>query len=126
MSTNNEINFKNYLLFENKVLFSQRVGDIMNGLQELIDNPVNIGKDKGAKQIVDQIRSKILKTKWSSKLEGNLRILQNCAANILMSLDPKKENRPDLNQVLSSCLKTLQQMSGNLEAPINNLMGEKE
>ncbi len=125
MSMNNEINFKNYLLSENKVLFSQRVGDIMNGLQELIDNPVNIGKDKGAKQIVDQIRSKILKTKWSSKLEGNLRTLQNCAANILMSLDPKRENRPDLNQVLSSCLKTLQQMSSNLDAPINNLMGEK-
>lgn len=116
-----KINFKDYLLVENKVLFSQRLGDIMNGLQELISNPVSVGKDKAAKTIADQIRSKILRTKWPSSLEENLKTLQTCAANILMSLDPKKENRPELDVVLQTCLKVLQQMSSTLEAPINNL-----
>lgn len=116
-----EINFKNYLLIENKTLFSQRLGDIMNALQELLNNPIKIGKDKSAKKIADEIRSRFLKTKWSSSLEGNLIILRNCAANILMSLDPKKENRKDLESVLKACLNKLQQMSSNLDAPINNI-----
>lgn len=118
----NNINFKDYLITENKVLFAQRLGDIMNGLDELINNPVNIGKDKSAKEIADQIRSKFLRSKWPSNLEENQKILQKCAANILMCLDPKKENRPDLNTVLSGCLNILKQMSSNLDAPINNLM----
>lgn len=117
-----EINFKNYLLIENKALFSQRLGDIMNALQELIENPVKIGKDKSAKKIADEIRSRFLKTKWSSSLEGNLLILRNCAANILMSLDPKKENRKDLDVVLRACLSKLNQISNNLESPINNII----
>jgi hypothetical protein len=113
--------FKNYLIIENQVLFSQRLGDIMNSIQDLTQDPVALGKDKKAKEIVNQIRARLLRTKWNSKLGANLKTLQNCAANISMSLDPKRENRPDLNSVLSSCLSTLKQMSSKLDAPINNI-----
>ena len=111
---------------ENQVLFAQRLGDIMNAMDNLVKDPVAIGKDKKAQVIVDQIRSKLLRNKWNSKLEGSLESLQTCAANILMSLDSKRENRPDLNSVLSSCLKIMDEIKSNLDAPINNLMSPEQ
>jgi len=41
---------------------------------------------------------------------------------MMMSIDSKKENRPDLDMVINSCKKTLESLIKNLEGPVNKIM----
>lgn len=112
--------FKEFLLIENKSLLSQRVGDILNAVQDLSEDPKNIDKKQKVENIVNQIR-RILHTKWPSNQEMVLVTLRKCAVNMMMSIDPKKENKPDLDMVINSCKKTLESLVKNLDGPINQI-----
>lgn len=113
--------FKEFLLLENNSILSQRVGDILNAVQDLSEDPKNIDKKQKVENIVNQIR-RILHTKWPSNQQTVLVSLRKCAANMMMSIDPKKENRPDLDMVINSCKKTLESLIKNLEGPVNKIM----
>lgn len=115
--------FKDFLLNENKSILSQRIGDILNALQDLADDPKNVDKKQKAENIVVQIR-RILHTKWPSNQQGNLLVLRRCAVNIMMSIDAKRQSKPELDTVIAACTKALQQTVNNLEAPINQLIGQ--
>lgn len=116
--------FKEYLLNENKSILSQRIGDILNALQDLADDPKNINKKQKAENIVVQIR-RILHTKWPSNQEGNLLVLRRCAVNIMMSIDPKRQSETnlDLDAVIKASINAIQQIIKNLDAPINQITG---
>lgn len=115
-----KIEFKKYLLNENTVLLSQRIGDILSAIQTLSEDPKNIDKRNKTENIVNQIR-RIIHTKWPSNQQNNILLLRKCAANLMMSVDPKKEERPELDVVLSSCANSLQEILEKLENPINNI-----
>jgi hypothetical protein len=117
----NKMKFKKFLINENKSILSQRIGDILNAIQDLSDDPKNIDKKQKVENIVNQIR-RILHTKWPSSQENSLLVLRKCAANLMMSIDPKKENRPDLDLIINGCKKGLESLIKNLEAPINQII----
>jgi len=113
--------FKDYLLVENNVLFASRVVDIINALQNLKDDIKNPNKKELAKNIADNMRKSFLRgNKWS-KLDGQIETIITVAYNILKSIDAKQEDRPDLDSVIKSSIDVLNKMKNNLGIPINQL-----
>lgn len=121
----NKMKFKEFLINENKSILAQRIGDILNAIQDLSEDPKNIDKKQKVENIVNQIR-RILHTKWPSNQENSLLSLRKCAVNMMMSIDPKKESRPDLDLVINGCKKNLESLVKNLEAPINQIATNNE
>jgi len=116
--------FKGFLLSENKAYFSQRVGDILNGIQDLNDNSDGMGLRQlvsNAQTIVNQIR-RILHTHWSETEAEDLKTLQKCAVAIMKTI----EEKGDLRSILATCQQTLESMSGKGESPINKIASEQE
>ncbi len=117
--------FKNYLLTEQRDYFASRVADILTAVHEL----VSAGKQVGARQllrhtegVVNQIR-KILHTTWPRTNFKHLRKLQKCGVALMKTIDEKG----DLRETLNSVRHELEQLSGKLGQPINDLgVGEKE
>jgi|LakMenEpi03Aug12_release.lakeMendotaPanAssembly.Ray.scaffolds.fasta_scaffold576038_1 hypothetical protein len=116
--------FKDFLLNENKVLLYQRVGDILNALQDLSENFKGLGRRRStdaAKNIVNAIRSSILQyNKWPNSEINNIRKIQSCAFAIMKSVEESIEDN-DLEIVINKCIKILQKMVSESETPINNL-----
>jgi hypothetical protein len=112
--------FKEYLINENKSLLSQRIGDILSAVQTLMEDPKNIDKRNKTENIVNQIR-RIIHTKWPSNQKNNILSLRKCAANMMMAVDPKKQDRPELDEVLKACSDSLEEIIKNLETPVNNI-----
>jgi uncharacterized protein (UPF0147 family) len=113
--------FKNYLLIENKNLFAERAGDILSALQELSDDPKNLNKKQLAINIANQMRKSFLRgNKWP-KMEGEVNQIITIAYNILKSCDPKQESKLDLDEVIKSSIVKLQNLINNMKVPVNNL-----
>lgn len=118
--------FKDFLINENKTLFSQRLGDILNALQELSSDPKSIGKKENVKIIANQIRSNFLRgQKWPGDLKYQIKMLITIAVNLLKSVDPQVENRPDMDAVINSSIKNIEQMSKKLSIPNNQLASQE-
>lgn len=114
--------FRKFLLNENKAYFSQKISDILSALQDLNDNAENLGTRhlvSNAELIVNQIR-RILHTDWPQSEQNNLLVLQKCGVAIVKAIEEKDELIP----ILKSCQTELQQI-GN-ETPTNKLVQPEE
>jgi hypothetical protein len=111
--------FRCFLLTEEKAYLGQRVGDVLNALQELNDHAPHMGKRHLMRiivNIVKQIR-RILHGSWTYEEEKYLKELQKIGVALMKSLD----NNEDLIQAVSSCTDACEKLSDKIETPINNL-----
>jgi len=109
--------FKEFLLNENKIVLSERIGDILNALEDLLENMKNLGSrmsSDAAENIVNQIRSKILRVKWPDAQKNNILLIRNCAVAIMKSIKEKN----DLEMAIKISIKTLEKIVSNLDSPI--------
>jgi len=122
-----KIEFKDFVLNENRAYFGSRCGDILNALQDLSDNSKGMGTKqlvKNSEGIVNQIR-RILHTHWPAREEYNLKRLQKIGVAIMKAI----EEKDDLEMILQSATQELQGMMGDLDQPLNKLAtpeGEEE
>lgn len=110
------MNFKDYL---KKDYLAQKVGDVLTGVQELVEG----GKQVGARQLVrnseylvNQFR-KILHTTWPRTKYKYLRVLQKCAVALAKCIDEKG----DLPEVLNSIRAELEKLTKKMGEPVNSL-----
>lgn len=111
--------FKNFLLTEQRDYLSQKIGDILTSVHELVSG----GKQIGARQlvrhsegVVNQIR-RILHSSWPKTEYKHLRKLQKCGVALMKCI----EEKGDLREVLNSVRQELEQLSQKLGTPINKL-----
>lgn len=121
MATNNKtlLEFRNNLLTEDKSYLGRRIGDVLNGLQDLEQNAPNIGTrelNSNAEAIVNQIR-RILHTNWPRDDRKHLEALQKSGVAIMRSI----EEKGDLPSAISDSGKELQKVLGDLGVKVNNL-----
>ena len=111
--------FKYFLLHEDTVYLAQRVGDVLNALQELEQNADALGSrqmTRGVETVVNQIR-RILHTAWPKEDEKYLKDLQKVGVGLMKAV----EEKDDLPAILSSCSSELQQVMKRLGEPVNQL-----
>lgn len=118
------MNFKDFLLTEQKDYFTGRVADILTGVHELLTG----GKQIGARQLVthsegiaNQIR-KVLHSNWPKKNNKYLRILQKCGVGLMKTIDEKG----DLRETLNSVRHELEQLQQKIGEPVNDLGSPKK
>lgn len=116
--------FKKFLMTEQHDYLSQKVGDVLTGVHELIQG----GKQVGARQlvrhsegIVNQIR-KILHTSWPRTEFKFLRKLQKCGVALAKTI----EEKGDLRETLNSVRREIEGLSQKLGEPINTLGSPKK
>lgn len=112
--------FKEFIIEENnKVYFSQKVSDILSALQDLNDSAQNMGVRhlvSNAQTIVNQIR-RIIHTYWPQSEDTNLALLQKCGVAIMKTI----EEKGDLQGILKSCQRQIEEIVGQSETPINQI-----
>ena len=111
--------FKQFLLHENTVYLAQRVGDVLNALQELEQNSQGMGTRQlvhSAETVVNQIR-RILHTSWSKEEEVHLKTLQKVGVGIMRAI----EEKDDLASVISACSQELQKVTDKIGEPVNQI-----
>lgn len=121
MATKDKImlEFRLELLTEDKSYLGKRVGDILNGIQDLEQNSQNMGtreQTNSAEAIVNQIR-RILHTNWPRDDRKHLEVLQKIGVAIMKSI----EEKGDLPTVISDSGKEIQQVLEKLGVTVNNL-----
>lgn len=122
--------FKDFLLNENRAYLGQRVGDVLNAIEDLDENGKSMGTrqvTRNAEGIVNQIR-RILHSNWPKTEEKTLKKLQKIAVAIARALDPerKKEEGDDIYAIVASAKSEIEQLSGKLGVPINTTSKEKD
>lgn len=112
------IKFKEYLLTEGKQFLTDRVKDVLEGVEDLI----SAGKQLGARQllrnsesIVNQIR-KILHQSWSRTEYKHLKVLQKCGVAIMKTIDEKGDLRDVLNSVRKELVHLLKKLGVNVSS----------
>mgnify|MGYP003335258955 CR=1 FL=1 len=113
------MNFKTFLLNEDKAYLSQRVGDILTALKELDSDSKNMGtRDlvRFSERIVNNVR-RVLHSNWSKEEQKFLLVLQKVAVAIMKAIEEKN----DLPTIISSSCNTLQKLVKDLGLPINKL-----
>jgi len=114
-----DVQFKNFLFNENRVYLGQRIGDILNALQDLSQNANGMGTRqlvRSSEGIVNQLR-RILHTHWADKEQDNLKRLQKVAVAISKAI----EDKDDLEGILQAGSQELQQVIGDMDVPVNKL-----
>ena len=110
--------FKQYLLNEDRAYFGERIGDVLNAVQDLVDNGNSMGTRQLVKKsdgIVNQLR-RILHTNWPKKNDKELEKLQDAAVAISRAI----EEKDDLVNILTSVKGSLEELSTELGEPIQN------
>jgi hypothetical protein len=119
-----EMNFKYFLLNENRVHLGEKIGDILSAVNDLTDEGANMGARqmvKFSEKIVALIR-RILHSNWPRTEEDTLKRLQKVAYNLMLAIDPKDKNeKVDLNDLMPSVQQELQDIVSDLGTPINRL-----
>jgi len=113
------MDFKKYLLSENKNYLAEKISDILTALQELDQHAGSMGSrhlTNNSEKIVSQIR-RILHTKWGRSEQDSLKRLQKCGVAIMKSIEEKE----DIIPVIRSCVHELESMLSDIGAPINKL-----
>jgi len=111
--------FKEFLINENVAYMGEKLGDILNALQELVTNGKAVGDRqlrKNCEQIVNQLRQ-MIRTKWQDKQKMFLPELQSIGVSIMKAIDDKD----DLVSVLQDSASHIQDILSKLGTPINNL-----
>jgi predicted transcriptional regulator len=117
------MHFKEFLLNENKAYFGQRVGDILNAVQDLDENGKSMGTRqlmRNAEAVVNQIR-RILHTNWSKSDEKYLKKLQQVGVALARVLDPKvdKGEKDDIYEIIAAAKSQLEQVCDKMGVPIS-------
>lgn len=113
------MNFRQFLILENRSFLGQKVGDILTATQELRDDSKNMGSrdlTRFSEKIVNQIR-RILHSQWPREEKKHLLSLQKIAVALMKAIDEKD----DLSSVVSSAASELEKLSGKLGVPIHKL-----
>jgi hypothetical protein len=115
--------FKEFLLNENKAYLGQKVGDILSAVQDLQSDGANMGSrqvTKFSEKVVALIR-RVLHGNWSENEEKHLKQLQKVGVALMKAVDEKD----DIKEVLPSITQELQKISGDLGVPVN-VLGEPD
>lgn len=116
---NKDMRFKHFILNEDHVYLSQKIGDILNAVHDLEQNVDGMGNRQltsNAESIVNQIR-RILHTSWNKSEIKYLQILQKAGVSIMKAI----EEKDDLRSVLTGVSGILEKTLGGLDTPINDL-----
>lgn len=119
------MDFQDFVLNEDRAYFGERVGDLLNAIQDLVDNGQGMGTRQLVKKsegIVNQIR-RIVHTNWPKKEEKNLEKLQDMGCAISRAI----EEKDDLQNILTTVKGALEELSADLGQPVQQSGdGEKE
>jgi len=113
------INFKQFLLNESQAHLGHKIGDILNGIQDLLQNYEGMGQrhvTRSSEQIVNMIR-RIIHTNWPQDQEKNLKALQKSGVGIMRAI----EEKGDLKDILQSVSSDLQKVATKMGLPANSL-----
>ena len=116
--------FKHFLLNEGKYYLAQKTGDLLTAIQSLRDDSPNMGNRaliRAAQGVINQIR-RILKGRWDEGDTRYLEVLQKIGVALAKAIDTKD----DMGIVIASAAQELEQMTSELEVPVNNLGNEEE
>lgn len=116
-----DMEFKEYVLHEDRAFLDQRISDVLSAVQDLNDSAENMGVRhlvSNAEKIVKQIR-RIIHTHWPEREEPRLKALQKCGVAIMKAI----EEKDDLQDVLKSCQDDIEEISGGSTA---NEIGDKQ
>jgi len=109
--------FKEFLLNESTVVLNQKMGDILNALQELSQDAKQIGTRsliKNSELIVNKMRGLLHQT-WPQSKQKDVKLIQKCAVALMKAIDEKS----DLEEIINKCIANLQNIGSS--TPINNL-----
>jgi len=113
------MDFKEFLLTEQRAYLGQKVGDILTALHDLRDDAKSMGSRnliKYSEKVVNQIR-RILHQHWPREENKHLKVLQKVGVGIMKAI----EEKDDLAGVVSSAAQELEELSSRLGVPIHQL-----
>ncbi|RTK95648.1 MAG: hypothetical protein EKK64_06215 [Neisseriaceae bacterium] len=116
--------FKQFILNENKSYLAQKIGDILTASQELRDDVKNMGSRdviRFSERIINQIR-RILHSNWTKEELKTLKVLQKVGVSLSKGIE-EKDNLPE---VISGITALLEKLSSDLGQPVNRLASEQE
>jgi hypothetical protein len=111
--------FKHFLLNEEKSYLSQRISDVLTALHDLQEDIENLGSrhiNRMAESIVNQIR-RVLHSNWSEKQHKSLKSLQKAGVGIMKAI----EEKGDIKAVLASATQEIEELSGKLGHPVSDI-----
>ena len=111
--------FKEFMLFEQKQYLAQKVGDILAAAQELKDDAGNMGSrdlSRFSERIVNQIR-RVLHSYWSKENQKYLKDLQKIGVAVIKAVKEKG----DLANTISGAASSLEELVSKLGTPINKI-----
>lgn len=113
------VDFKGFLLNEDKAYLGQRIGYVLDALHDLSDNMQAMGtrqQVKNAEAVVHQIR-RILHSGWREEEEKYLKKLQKAAVAIMRAI----EEKDDLPSIVQGATAEIEKVQGDLGTPIHSL-----
>jgi len=116
--------FKSFLLTEQKDYLAHKVNDVLTGVHELLAAKKQMGAKqlvRNAEDVANQIR-KILHTSWPRSEHKHLKTLQKCGVALMKTI----EDKGDLSDTFNSVRSELEQLSHRLRVPANQLGQGKE
>ena len=111
--------FKNFLLNEQKDYLADKVNDVLTGVHELLAAKKQMGAKqmvRNAEDVANQIR-KIIHASWPRSEHKYLKVLQKCGVALMRAI----EDKGDLSEVFNSVRAELEKLSHNLRIPVNKL-----
>lgn len=111
--------FKNFLLTEQKDYLAHRVNDVLTGVHELLAAKKQMGAKqmvRNAEDVANQIR-KILHASWPRSEHKYLKVLQKCGVALMKTI----EDKGDLSDTFNSVRSELEALSHKLRVPANQL-----
>jgi len=108
--------FKKFILNENKAYLGEKIGDILSALHNLKEVSPNLGSKQissMAYTIVNQIR-RILHSDWPGDKKSLLN-LQKIGTSIMKSIEEKQ----DLLETIESATQEMEKLSADLGVPVN-------
>lgn len=111
--------FKKFLLTEQKEYFADRVNNVLTAIHDLLAAKKQMGAKqmvKSTETIANQIR-KILHTSWPRSEHKYLKVLQKCGVALMKAIDEKG----DLPETFNNVRVELEKLSHKLRVPANKL-----
>ena len=112
--------FRDFLLNESRYVLGQKVGDILNAMQELADEGPHMGKRqlvRHTEKMASLIR-RIIHGSWQKKVQQHLKTLQKVGVALMKAI----EEKDNLEDVLSSSSQELQSVLKSMGVPIHQML----
>lgn len=114
-----KIQFKEFLLNENRVYLGQKIGDILSAVHDLQQDEPGMGERhyvRFAEKVVTAIR-RVLHSPWPRTEQQYLKDLQKIGVALAKTIDEKGE----LKELMPNVKQELEQLSGKLGMPVNQM-----